>query len=278
MTLSPSWPSAAGLALGFATDRILGDPRRWHPVAGFGRLAGALERRTYTDSRGAGIGHVLILVGMTGASAVIMERLAARRTWLRIALTAGTTWTVLGGQSLSREARIVAAKLARDDLAAAREQVRNLVGRDTAELATDEIARACVESVAENTSDAVVAPLLWGALAGMPGLLVYRAINTLDAMIGHRSARYRRFGWAAARLDDLVNLVPARVSGLVAAHDGAAGRRHRRLGASGDGAGRGGASQPQRRGRGGGFRRSAGCAARRAQHLCGPAGGSGTAG
>ena len=85
-----------------------------------------------------------------------------------------------------------------------------------------------MESVAENTSDAVVAPLLWGALAGMPGLLVYRAINTLDAMIGHRSARYRRFGWAAARLDDLANWVPARVVGTGGRADGAAGRRHRR--------------------------------------------------
>ena len=217
MTLSSSLPSTAGLVLGFAADRIFGDPQRRHPVAGFGRLAGALERRTYADDRFAGIGHVLILVGTTGASALIMERLVARRIGLRVALTAGTAWAVLGGRSLSREARNVAAQLTRDDLAAARVQVRNLVGRDTAELATDEIARACVESVAENTSDAVVAPLLWGALAGMPGLLVYRAINTLDAMIGHRSARYQRFGWAAARLDDLVNLVPARVSGLVAA-------------------------------------------------------------
>ena len=91
-------------------------------------------------------------------------------------------------------------------------QVRNLVGRDTAELSADEVARATVESVAENASDAVVAPLLWGAVAGLPGLLGYRAVNTLDAMIGHRSPRYRRFGWAAARLDDLLNLVPARLA------------------------------------------------------------------
>ena len=103
------------------------------------------------------------------------------------------------------------------DLAGARLQVRNLVGRDPAELGPDEIARATVESVAENTSDAVVAPLVWGAIAGIPGLLGYRAVNTLDAMIGHRSPRYERFGWAAARLDDLANWVPARVAGLAAA-------------------------------------------------------------
>ena len=120
-------------------------------------------------------------------------------------------------------------------LPAARVQVRNLVGRETAELGSDEIARACVESVAENTSDAVAAPLLWGAVAGMPGLLGYRAANTLDAMIGHRTTRYRRFGWAAARLDDLVNWLPARITGLIAAVIGAAGRRNvagRRFGRS----------------------------------------------
>ena len=95
------------------------------------------------------------------------------------------------------------------------------------------MARATVESVAENTSDAVVAPLLWGAVAGVPGLLGYRAVNTLDAMVGHRSPRYERFGWAAARLDDLVNWVPARVAGLAAAAGGAAGRRITGGGAAG---------------------------------------------
>jgi adenosylcobinamide-phosphate synthase len=124
---------------------------------------------------------------------------------------------VLGGRSLRREATLVAGQLKAGDLPAARRQVRNLVGRETAELSAQEVARATIESVAENTSDAVVAPLLWGAVAGLPGLLGYRAINTLDAMVGHRSPRYLRFGWPAARLDDLVNWVPARVSGLATA-------------------------------------------------------------
>src|SRR5205823_5205943 len=97
------------------------------------------------------------------------------------------------------------------------ERVRNLVGRETAGLSAAEVARAAVESVAENTSDAVVAPLFWGVVAGVPGLLCYRAVNTLDAMIGHRSARYLRFGWAAARLDDMANWIPARVTGLLGA-------------------------------------------------------------
>jgi len=131
--------------------------------------------------------------------------------------TAAATWAVLGGRSLSREAAAIAGQLTTQNLAAARDQVRHLVGRDTAELSTGEVARATVESLAENASDAVVAPLLWGAVAGLPGLLGYRAANTLDAMIGHRSSRYRRFGWAAARLDDLANWVPARVAALAAA-------------------------------------------------------------
>jgi adenosylcobinamide-phosphate synthase len=134
-----------------------------------------------------------------------------------VVTTAAATWVVLGGRSLSREAAGVAGQLAGGKLSAARGQVRHLVGRDTAELSPEEVARATVESVAENASDAIVAPLLWGAVAGLPGLLGYRAVNTLDAMIGHRSARYLRFGWAAARLDDLANWVPARLAALAAA-------------------------------------------------------------
>jgi len=131
-------------------------------------------------------------------------------------LTAAVTWTVLGGRSLVREAEAVADHLGAEDLPAARRQVARLVGRDTTTLDASGVARAGVESVAENSSDAVVAPLLWGAVAGLPGLLGYRAVNTLDAMVGHRTARYERFGWASARLDDLANWVPARVSAALA--------------------------------------------------------------
>jgi adenosylcobinamide-phosphate synthase len=200
---------ALGLALGFAADRLLGDPARFHPVAGFGRLAAAVEARTYADDRVAGVRHAALLVG----GAVTAGRLLPERTLV----VAACTWAVLGGRSLAREAEAVQAHLARGDLAAARHQVTHLVGRDPTHLDADEVARATIESVAENTSDAVVAPLLWGAVAGPAGLLGYRAVNTLDAMVGHRSPRYRRFGWASARLDDLVNLVPARVSALLAA-------------------------------------------------------------
>jgi adenosylcobinamide-phosphate synthase len=217
MTLSRNWPSAAGLALGYLADRVFGDPHRGHPVAVFGAAAGWLERRCYADRHGAGLMYTTALVGAAAALGAAFERLPARHSAAKMLTTAVVTWTVLGGRSLAREAATIAKQLSDGELMAARVQVRNLVGRDTAELSADEVARATVESVAENASDAVVAPLLWGAVAGLPGLLGYRAANTLDAMIGHRSRRYRRFGWAAARLDDLLNWVPARLAALGAA-------------------------------------------------------------
>jgi adenosylcobinamide-phosphate synthase len=211
------WPGAVGLGLGYLADALLGDPRRWHPVAGFGRVASLLEHRTYADARLAGAGHLLLLVGATAGLGALAERSAARRPLTKIILTGLATWTVLGGRSLARAATAVAGPLAAGDLAGGRDRVRHLVGREVAGLSESEVARATVESVAENTSDAVVAPLLWGAALGVPGLMGYRAVNTLDAMIGHRSPRYERFGWAAARLDDLANWVPARVTGLATA-------------------------------------------------------------
>jgi adenosylcobinamide-phosphate synthase len=196
-----------GLAVGFAADRVWGDPARWHPVAGFGRTAAALERRTYADRRLNGIVHVTILVG--AAAAVGTRRTGAIDT-------AVATWAVLGGRSLDREAEAVQRLLEAGDLPGARQRLTHLVGRDTSELDEAGVARAVIESVAENTSDAVVAPLLWGALLGTPGLLAYRAANTLDAMVGHRSARYERFGWAAARLDDVLNLPGSRLTATLA--------------------------------------------------------------
>ena len=209
--------SAAGLGLGYLLDSLLGDPRHGHPVAGFGRVAQSLETRSYADSRPAGAAHVAVLVGATVAFGLGLDRVSRCRPLARTVLTAAGSWAVLGGRSLRREADTIAGQLADGDLEGARVQVRNLVGRDTAELAEAEVARATVESLAENTSDAVVAPLFWAAVAGLPGLLGYRAVNTLDAMIGHPSPRYLRFGWAAARLDDLANWAPARIAGVLTA-------------------------------------------------------------
>ena len=195
----------------------MGDPARWHPVAGFGRVAGALEDRVYADSRVRGTAYTLVLVGSAAALGRAAESATDGRPVLRTLATATATWAVLGGTSLGREATTIQRQLHARDLPAARVQLTHLVGRDTSTLDEAEIARATIESLAENTSDAVVAPLLLGAVAGMPGLLAYRAANTLDAMVGHRSPRYQRFGWASARLDDLLNLPGSRLSALLAA-------------------------------------------------------------
>jgi adenosylcobinamide-phosphate synthase len=205
-------PTAAGLALGAVADLALGDPARWHPVAGFGALAARLERRAWRDSRLAGAGYAAVLVNAAVGVGVAVQRATAGRPALRTLATAAATWAVLGGTSLGRTAARLQRALDGGDLAAARAVLPSLAGRDPAGLDATELARAAVESVAENTSDAAVAPLFWGALAGLPGLLGYRAVNTLDAMVGHRSPRYLRFGWAAARLDDVVNWVPARLT------------------------------------------------------------------
>jgi adenosylcobinamide-phosphate synthase len=205
-------PTAAGLALGAAADLLLADPRRGHPVAGFGRSAAALENRVWRDSRAAGSGYTLALVTLATGTGIALERATRRHPAARVLITAAATWTVLGGTSLGRAADRMTATLAAGDLSAARAALPALAGRDPRALEEPELVRATVESVAENTADAAVAPLFWGAVAGLPGLLGYRAINTLDAMVGHRSARYERFGWAAARLDDVANWLPARLT------------------------------------------------------------------
>ncbi len=206
-----AWPSAVGLASGLGLDALLADPRRGHPVAAFGTLAGATERVVHRDSRAVGAAYALAL---TGGTALVGARLSrvVRRPGGRAALMALATWSVVGGTSLRREAAAMHALLEAEDLEGARTRLSHLCGRDPSQLDVAGLARATVESVAENTSDAVVGPLVWGAVAGVPGLLAYRAVNTLDAMVGHRSPRYARFGWAAARLDDLANLAPARLT------------------------------------------------------------------
>ena len=202
--------TAVGLLLGFAMDRVFGDPRRWHPVAGFGSAAMALESVSYADRRAAGVLHEVVAVGAVVALGGGLSRGG-------LPATALATWTVLGGRSLTRTGSAMADRLEAGDLESARALLPSLCGRDPDLLDADGLARAAVESIAENTSDAAVAPLVWGAFAGVPGLLGYRAINTLDAMIGYRSARYRHFGWAAARTDDIANLIPARLTGVLTA-------------------------------------------------------------
>ncbi|WP_427894152.1 cobalamin biosynthesis protein [Kribbella sp. GL6] len=206
---------ALGILLGFTADRLLGDPRRYHPVAGFGRTASRLESRVYADSRGNGAAYAVLLVGTTTALGIAAERLTRKHPLLHTAATAAATWTVLGARSLEREAETMATLLEEKDIPGARDRLSHLCARDATDLEAGELARATVESIAENTSDACVAPLLWGGVFGVPGLLAYRAANTLDAMVGYRSPKYENFGWAAARLDDVLNLLPARVCALL---------------------------------------------------------------
>ncbi len=206
---------AIGLLLGVAADAALGDPRRGHPVAAFGRAAQSLERVVYRDSREAGVLYNAVLTGGVVALGVGVERLGRGRPLVQALGTAAATWAVLGGTSLGAEGTAMAQSLDGGRLDEARARLPNLCGREPDLLDNQGLSRATVESVAENTSDAVVAPLLWGAVAGVPGLLGYRAINTLDAMVGHRSPRYTNFGWASARIDDVANLVPARVAAML---------------------------------------------------------------
>ena len=215
-----------GLLAGYAMDAVFGDPRRFHPVAGFGTAAGALERRLFAPHRRAGAAFAAIAVGTPVLAGAAMAAMTRRHPLTRAVLVAAATWTVLGGRTLRTEATTMAGHLQRADLPAARGRLNHLCGRDPSALDEPELARATVESVAENTSDAVVAPLFWGAVAGLPGLLGYRAANTLDAMVGHRSPRYARFGTPAARVDDLLNLAPSRLTGLltIAAAPVASGR------------------------------------------------------
>ena len=209
---------AIGVLIGYLADLVLADPRAAHPVAGFGTVATAVERLSYRDTRAAGAVQVTVLVGAVSLLGAALERRAGRRgpAW-SIAATAAATWVSLGGTSLARTGAAMSDQLRGDDLEGARRLLPSLCGRDPEQLDAAGLIRATVESVAENTSDAQVAPLLWACVGGVPGVLGYRAVNTLDAMVGHRSPRYLRFGWAAARLDDVANYVAARLTAMLTA-------------------------------------------------------------
>jgi len=193
------------VALGLLADRLFGEPMTAvHPVALFGKTMDAVERVIHRDRRDAGLLHAGIgtAIGMTAGL---------------FSTTAAATYAAVAGRALGETALSVEAALADRDLDRARELLPALVGRDPRDLDESEVCRAVVESVAENTVDAIVAPALWAMAAGGPGALGYRAVNTLDAMVGHHSPRYERFGWASARLDDVANFVPARITAALVA-------------------------------------------------------------
>ena len=201
---------AASSAFALIVDALIGDePLRPHPVAMFGKAMIALEGRMWQDRRLAGIGYTVSGIGAAAVAGNVLERVPGG------AVAAG--YAAVAGRGLWGSGRAVGSALEAGDIAAARRMLPALVGRDPARLSPSEIARAAVESVAENTVDGIVAPALFTAIGGARGALVYRSINTLDSMVGYRDGRYARFGWASARVDDAVNLVPARVTAALVA-------------------------------------------------------------
>ena len=211
------------MLVGLAVDAVCGWPRRiyaaiGHPVTWLGRLIDALDARWNHGTRrqrlASGFATVGVVLFVAVVPAILLQSLlpAGPAGWILGGLLA---WPMIAARSLHQHVAAVADPLGNGDLEGARAAVAMIVGRDPATLDEAAIARASIESLAENTSDGVFAPLFWGAVAGLPGLVAYKAINTLDSMIGHRSARYEAFGKVAARLDDVVNWVPARLTGLV---------------------------------------------------------------
>ncbi len=203
--------------LAWLLDRLFGEPRRFHPLVGFGTLAAALERALRRESdrnqalRIKGALAVLALLAPIAAAAQVLVSLPVVGAAIEVLLL----YLALGARSLEEHGRAVALALAGDDIASARAKVGAIVSRDADGMNEGAIARATVESVLENGNDAVFAALFWFAIAGAPGVVLYRLSNTLDAMWGYRNARYVHFGWFSARLDDALNYVPARLTAIV---------------------------------------------------------------
>ena len=201
-------------------DLLLGDPR-WlpHPVVLIGRLITALEkglRRIVQNEWAGGVLLLVLTVGITcGVVLAVIKGAYAVSPYAGFTVAVLFSWTCLAARSLHFESRLVADALARGEQAEARKHLSFIVGRDTEGLDEPEIWRATVETVAENTSDGVIAPLFYLILGGPPLALAYKAVNTLDSMVGYRNERYLRFGWASARCDDLLNFIPARLTGLL---------------------------------------------------------------
>ncbi len=230
MTIHP-WLAVAALGL----EAAVGYPR-WlyrlirHPVVWIGAVIGALERNlnraawSFAARRVLGVFTLLIVCALAGGAgwAIQTAPLPPPVTSVAVLLTASSG---LAQRSLYDHVAAVAKALHRDDLAGARQQVGRIVGRDVESLNADQVAAAAIESLAESFSDGVAAPAFWLLIGGLPGLLIYKAVNTADSMIGHREDRWRAFGWASARFDDLLNLIPARLCGLLIVMAGRRGLR-----------------------------------------------------
>jgi adenosylcobinamide-phosphate synthase len=205
------WMAVAAVLL----DRLLGEPRRLHPLVGFGRMAAFVERRLWRQTQRPGWRRAAGIVAVCVTVAPFVWAADRYATGPLAALVSVTLlYFALGLRSLVEHASAVQMALAAHDLLTARAAVGRIVSRDCASLDAADVARATVESVLENGNDAVFGALFWFFVAGAPGVVLYRLANTLDAMWGYRSERYREFGWAAARLDDLLNWIPARLVAL----------------------------------------------------------------
>jgi len=216
---------AGAMVVAMAVDALLGWPawlfaRIGHPVTWLGGLIAGIDTALNRASdppalrRAAGVAGALAVIALSAALGWALQSLLPSG-WIQIVLIGILAWPLVALRSLHDHVAAVATPLLAGDVAAAREAVSRIVGRDPASLDQAGIARAAIESLAENASDGIVAPVFWGALLGLPGILGYKAINTLDSMIGHRSERHEAFGWAAARIDDVANFVPARLTGFL---------------------------------------------------------------
>lgn len=218
---------ATAMLVALLADTLMGWPMRLfnaigHPVTWLGHLVSALDARLNSPAsppvarRALGVAALLAVIAAAATPAALVQWALKDVAfgWLCIGLLA---WPLVAARSLREHILAVCAPLRRGDLIGARNAVAMIVGRDVTRLDEAGVARAAIESLSENASDGIVAPIFWGILLGLPGIAAYKAINTLDSMIGHKTERHADFGWASARLDDLVNLVPARLMGLLIA-------------------------------------------------------------
>lgn len=202
-------------------DAALGEPRRFHPLVGFATVAQSIERRFYKDSVPTGLLALTVLLFPCFLFGILLAVLLPA-VWV-IAVSVVVLYLAIGWRSLELHAQAVRAALVQDDLSLARQRVGMIVSRQTDKLDRRQVAGATIESVLENGNDAVFGAIFWFAVAGLPGVLLYRLSNTLDAMWGYRNERYLHFGRAAARLDDVLNWIPARLTALSYAVGGKTG-------------------------------------------------------
>lgn len=213
-------PDPLLITLALLLDLVMGDPR-WlpHPVTLIGRLISKLDhdlRRPWLDPRTAGVLLLIITVGSTaGVTWLILKVLCYLQPLAGFIGAVIISSTCLAARSLHIESARVATALSSGDLTSARHYLSWIVGRDTDQLGEDEIWRALVETVAENTSDGIIAPLFWLTLGGPIAAMIFKAVSTLDSMVGYKSERYRHLGRASARMDDLLNFIPARLTALL---------------------------------------------------------------